>query len=63
MSRFSSKNRRIRATEKPGVINGHLKIASSTTLLKKHTFDDVSTFLLPEVIEKIYFQALPAVKF
>ena len=48
------------ATEQPGVIHGHLKITSSSILFENHTFENVSTFLLPKVHVKKYFQASPS---
>ena len=43
MKQYSQTGQR-RATEKPRVINGHLKILSQTILFQKHIFDNVSTF-------------------
>ena len=62
MKQYSQTGQR-RATEKPQVINGHLKILSQTILFQKHIFDNVSTFFLPEINIKKYFQTWPTVKF
>ena len=39
--------------------NGHLKITSLTILFKKHSFDNVRTFFLPEVHIKNIFRHHP----